>query len=67
MTAYPMLYTQRARIVNSAVRLACANTGAEQWVWIDGLPYDPTGDGARWAEAASRYYPNRLYMERWPL
>ena len=57
MTAYPMLNTDRARIVRTAVWLACANTGVDQWVWIDGLPYDPTGDGKRWLEAASNHYP----------
>ena len=60
MTAYPMLNTERARIVNEAVAVACGETAL---ACAD--PYD----FARWAkqfrmhaaEAAPPYY-----VGRWP-
>ena len=58
MTAYPMLNTERARIVNEAVAVACGMTA---------LACESVYDSLRWAaefrlhaaEACPPYYPPR--------
>ena len=59
--AYPMLNTERARIVNEAVSMACHLTGYEAPLY---------SDMQRWWVLADIYIERakraRLHMERWP-
>ena len=57
MTVYPMLNTDRARIVNEAVAVACGMTA---------LACESVYDSLRWAAQMRRHSRPRLHMERWP-
>ena len=78
MTAYPMLHTDRARIVNEAVWFACKSTYEEvRQAALDAGEHIPAS-ALHWLSVAENYWHRatygrlhmatygRLYMERWP-